>query len=133
MVPGVRPYSVSGTGSVRGLRRLPGSRRRAVIEALFVTFLWSTSYLLIDPGLADIPALVLVPLVVRREQHAAIARLDRRDWGRLLALGVTVVSMGIGETLLLAEHEANDRIGRRKFVSLTEAGTNTLRAFRYLL
>ena len=43
------------------LRRL-SPHHRAVIEALFVTFLWSTSWVLIKLGLDDIPALTFAGL-----------------------------------------------------------------------
>ena len=40
---------------LNALRR--GSRPRAVVQALFVVFLWATSWVLIKIGLQDIPAL----------------------------------------------------------------------------
>ena len=64
---------------------------RAVLEALFVTFLWSSSYVFIKVGLADTPALtfaglryalaavVLLPLFVRRGHHREIGRASCRE------------------------------------------------------
>jgi drug/metabolite transporter (DMT)-like permease len=40
----------------------PATHTRAVAQALLVTFLWSTSWVLIKWGLADIPALVFAGL-----------------------------------------------------------------------
>ena len=65
---------------------------RAVLQALLVTFLWSTSWVLIKIGLADIPALtfaglryvlaflVLIPLYLRTAQATRLRALTRRDW-----------------------------------------------------
>ncbi|MDH3404857.1 MAG: DMT family transporter [Acidobacteriota bacterium] len=77
------------------------SHRRAVLQALFVTFLWSTSWVLIKIGLREIPALgfaglryglaflMLLPVVLRRpDLRAALAGLERADWLRLGALGL---------------------------------------------
>jgi len=75
---------------------------RAVLQALIVTFLWSTSWVLIKFGLRDeIPALTfaglryflaflcLLPLFLRRrEQHAQLRQLGTIGWLRLLLLGL---------------------------------------------
>lgn len=72
----------------------------SVTQALFVTFLWSSSYILITIGLETIPALtfaglryaiaaaVLLPLFVYRGQHRAVQTLNWRDLGSLLLLGL---------------------------------------------
>lgn len=72
----------------------------AVVQALFVTLLWSSSYVLITVGLEDIPSLtfaglryalasvVLLPVFLRRGHVQSIRALDRRAIGRLLLLGV---------------------------------------------
>ncbi len=78
------------------------ARVRAALLALFVTFLWSTSFVLIKLGLRqDIPPLmfaalrymlaflVLLPLALLSPVRRAIVRgLGRADWLRLVALGV---------------------------------------------
>jgi drug/metabolite transporter (DMT)-like permease len=77
------------------------SHTRAILQALLVTFLWSTSFVLIKIGLQDIPALsfaglryslaflCLLPWVTRSRMHrAAIRALTRSDWLRLIGLGV---------------------------------------------
>lgn len=75
-------------------------RYTAGLEALFVTFLWSTSWVLIKIGLQDIPALsfaglryglgfvCLLPLLLVPARWAKLRRLSRRTWGRLALLGV---------------------------------------------
>lgn len=78
-----------------------GNRRGAAIaQALFVTLLWSSSWVLIKRGLADIPPLqfvglrygiaflCLVPFVLTPARLAALRGLTRRDIGLLLALGL---------------------------------------------
>jgi drug/metabolite transporter (DMT)-like permease len=73
---------------------------RAVIQALLVTFLWSTSWVLIKIGLVDIPALTfaglrytlafacLLPLVIRPGRLTSLRHLSPRAWLRLVALGL---------------------------------------------
>jgi drug/metabolite transporter (DMT)-like permease len=72
----------------------------AVLQALFVTLLWSTSWVLIKIGLVDIPALsfsglryslaflCLLPFALTPANRAAIRRLTGRQWGLLALLGL---------------------------------------------
>jgi drug/metabolite transporter (DMT)-like permease len=72
----------------------------AVGQALLVTFLWSTSYVLVKIGLVEIPAitfaglryflafLVLLPFFFRQGQAATLRTLTRQDWVRLAVLGL---------------------------------------------
>ena len=85
---------------------------RAVLQALFVTFLWSTSWVLIKVGLEEIPALtfaglryalafvLLTPLLVRREARRALARLTRQEWLLLVALGLVMYTLTQGAQFL---------------------------------
>jgi drug/metabolite transporter (DMT)-like permease len=80
---------------------LPKSRLTAVLQALFVTFLWSTSWILIKIGLqTDLPALTfaglryslaflcLLPFVLLNpRQRSTLTTIDRGTWTRLLLLG----------------------------------------------
>lgn len=80
---------------------------RAVLQALLVTFLWSTSWVLIKFGLReDIPALLFAGLryglafvcllvwTVRQPPHrAALRAFNRRDWLVLAALGLVYYSI----------------------------------------
>jgi drug/metabolite transporter (DMT)-like permease len=73
---------------------------RAVLQALFVTFLWSTSWVLIKIGLEDIPPLTfaglryvlaffcLLPLLLRSSSRTALRGLSRRRWLELVVLGL---------------------------------------------
>jgi drug/metabolite transporter (DMT)-like permease len=83
------------------------------LQALFVTFLWSTSWVLIKFGLKAIPAisfagmrytlalLLLAPAVLanaaRREE---LQRLNLSDWLRLSLLGVVFYSLAQGAQFL---------------------------------
>jgi drug/metabolite transporter (DMT)-like permease len=81
---------------------------QAVLQALFVTFLWSTSWVLIKIGLEDIPALpfaglrytiaffCLLPFALRSGQLAPLRRLSAGTWVRLLLLGLLFYSITQG-------------------------------------
>lgn len=76
------------------------SHTRAILQALLVTFLWSTSWVLIKLGLADIPAvtfaglryglafLCLLPFAMRTADRAAMQALTVRQWLLLVGYGV---------------------------------------------
>lgn len=84
--------------------RYPSSHSAAVLQAFFVTLLWSTSWVLIKAGLADLPALVfagvryslafvaLLPFLLRPACLPALRRqlasLAPASWARLLLLGI---------------------------------------------
>lgn len=80
-----------------------------VLEALLVTVLWSTSWVLIKYGLDDIPALtfaglrytlaflVLAPFVLLRPEHLEVVKsLDRRQWRQLSLLGLVFYTLTQG-------------------------------------
>jgi len=91
---------------------MPSSRRSHLIpisQALLVTFLWSTSWVLIKIGLREIPAisfaglrytlatLVLASvLVARPELRAEVRHLARADWLRLSLLGIVFYTLTQG-------------------------------------
>lgn len=91
------------------------SHARTVLQALFVTFLWSTSWVLIKLGLDEIPALtfaglryalaflLLLPLLARRQVRLSIAGLSRREWLLLIALGIVLYSLTQGAQFLALE------------------------------
>lgn len=84
----------------------------AVLQALFVTFLWSTSWVFIKFGLADIPALTfaglrymlafgcLLPLLLRPHQLRSLRRLSKRDWLLLICLGLLFYTLTQGAQFL---------------------------------
>ncbi|QRN82744.1 DMT family transporter [Chloroflexota bacterium] len=79
---------------------------RAIFQALFVTFLWSTSWVLIKISLNDIPplifaglryslaALLLLPAMLK--QRGAFASLTRKDWRNLVLLGIVFYALTQG-------------------------------------
>ncbi len=85
---------------------------RAVLTALFVTFLWSTSWVLIKFGLEDIPALtfaglryflaflLLLPAAWRSAAVQRGPKLARRDWLGLAGLGLLYYTITQGSQFL---------------------------------
>lgn len=85
----------------------------AVLQALFVTFLWSTSVILVKIGLEDIPALtfagmryflaflVLLPFYIFSGRHKGLREFGRREWLSLIALGILYYTITQG-TMFLA-------------------------------
>jgi drug/metabolite transporter (DMT)-like permease len=90
----------------------PSSRLRAALQALLVTFLWATSWVLIKIGLHDIPALTfaglryglaflcLLPFALRPAHLATMRRLSKRQWGRLIVLGLLFYAVTQGAQFL---------------------------------
>ena len=87
-------------------------RWRAILQALFVTFLWSTSWVFIKIGLQDIPPvtfaglryflafLVLVPVFRRSDAATPLRDLSRRDWLNLMGLGVLYYAITPGSQFM---------------------------------
>jgi len=85
---------------------------RAVLQALFVTLLWSSSWVLIKQGLEDIPALTfaglryvlaticLLPLAIRRGALRDLRHLPRREWAELIAFGLIFYTVTQGSQFL---------------------------------
>jgi drug/metabolite transporter (DMT)-like permease len=85
----------------------------AVLQALFVTFLWSTSVILVKIGLEDIPALtfagmryflaflILLPFFVISGRVKSVKKWGRREWLSLIALGILYYTITQG-TMFLA-------------------------------
>jgi len=93
------------------LRKL-SSHQLAVLQSLFVTFLWSTSWVLIKIGLQDIPALTfaglryclaflcLLPFILRTTNRDALRRLTYRQWALLILLGLLYYTLVQGASFL---------------------------------
>jgi len=89
-------------------------RFRAILQALFVTFLWSTSWVLIKRTLHQIPALTfaglrytiafLILLPGLWKYKAEIRALSPRDWGQLIALGLVFYTFTQGGQFLTLKH-----------------------------
>src|SRR5689334_8418461 len=82
---------------------------RAVAQALFVTFFWATSWVLIKVGLKDIPALTFaglryvvafgclcIPVLGKSVNRAQLGALTRRDWLELIVLGMIFIAVTQG-------------------------------------
>ena len=88
------------------------SHRRAVLQAVFVTVLWSTSWVLIKVGLEEIPAmtfaglryglafLILAPLLARSSLRTRVKALSRRQRWQLVALGLIMYTATQGAQFL---------------------------------
>lgn len=88
------------------------SRAGAIAQALLVTFLWSTSWVLIKIGLREVPALtfaglryvlaflVLVPVLAYRGHLKQVRRLPPRIWAQLAVLGVLFIAVTQGAQFL---------------------------------
>ena len=90
------------------------SQITAILQAIFVTILWASSWVLIKLGLRnDIPAitfaglryglawLCLTPFILfKREHRQAITQLSRKDWLRLGALGLIFYTLTQGAQFL---------------------------------
>lgn len=89
-------------------------RWRAILLALFVTFLWSTSWVLIKIALVEIPPLtfaglryalaflLLLPGLWKRREE--IGALSTTDWGRLALLGLVFYTLTQGGQFLTLAH-----------------------------
>jgi drug/metabolite transporter (DMT)-like permease len=87
-------------------------RLKAVLQALLVTFLWSTSWVLIKFGLRDIPALpfaglrytlaflCLLPFAFRSRRLACLRGMPAAAWLRLILLGLLFYSVTQGAQFL---------------------------------
>jgi drug/metabolite transporter (DMT)-like permease len=98
--------------SQRQFSQRQSSHLTAVLQALFVTFLWSTSWVLIKIGLADIPALTfaglryvlaflcLLPIFLRSPEARLLPTLPAVAWLRLLGLGLLLYTVTQGAQFL---------------------------------
>jgi drug/metabolite transporter (DMT)-like permease len=84
----------------------------AILKALFIAFLWATSWVFIKIGLEDIPALTfagirytlaficLVPVVILTQRTQSFLSVSKRDWSHLLVLGLLLYSVTQGAMFL---------------------------------
>ncbi len=93
----------------------PDNRKRrliAVLQALLVTFLWSTSWVLVKYGLEDIPPFIfagmrytlafflLLPVFLRSGQVRQLKALTPRLWWGLIGLGLVYYTITQGTQFL---------------------------------
>lgn len=88
------------------------ARLLSIAVAIFVVFLWATSWVLIKIGLEDIPALTfaglrymlaficLLPFAIQIQRRATAARISRQMWGQLAVLGLLLYSVTQGAIFL---------------------------------
>ena len=89
---------------------------KAILQALLVTFLWSTSVILIIVGLETIPALtfaglrytvafiILLPFAIRQSRKQSIRQLTRADWLLLAGLGLAMYTLTQGSQFLALQY-----------------------------
>ena len=97
--------------------RKPVSHFTIVFQALFVTFLWSTSFIIIKIGLKDLSPLlfagmryflafiILFPFLFNGKNLGNLKKVNKADWYKLLVLGflfytITQAAQFIGLSLL---------------------------------
>lgn len=90
----------------------PPSKVKAILLAMLVTFIWSTSWILIKIGLKEIPALTfaglrytiaflcLIPFILGKTTRKEIIGLQRSDWLKLVFLGVVLYTLAQGGQFL---------------------------------
>jgi len=90
----------------------PPDRLKAILLALLVTFIWSTSWVFIKIGLREMPAitfaglrytlafLCLIPFVLRRDELLQLKRLEKGDWIKLVILGIVYYALAQGAQYL---------------------------------
>ena len=84
------------------------SHLAAILLALLVTFLWSTSFVIIKIGLAEIPPLTfaglrytiafvcLLPFAFTKKNSDVIKKLERKDWVKLFIYGLLFIAITQG-------------------------------------
>ncbi|MEE9166720.1 MAG: DMT family transporter [Candidatus Neomarinimicrobiota bacterium] len=84
----------------------------AVLQALLVTFLWSTSFIIIKWGLLEIPPITFaglryviafvcfVPFILTRKHLEEIKRLTTHQWKKLVMLGLVFYTVTQGAQFL---------------------------------
>ncbi|MDZ7626418.1 MAG: DMT family transporter [Ignavibacteriaceae bacterium] len=88
------------------------SHLKTILLAVFVTFLWSTSFIIIKIGLAEIPPLTfaglrytiaficLLPFAFTKTNSSVIKNLEKKDWSKLVLLGILFYAFTQGPSSL---------------------------------
>jgi len=88
------------------------SRIISILQALLVTFLWSTSYIIIKWGLIEIPPityaglryiiafLCFIPFIAKRKYITEIKQLKTAQWKKLILLGFVFYAVTQGAQFL---------------------------------
>ena len=84
----------------------------SILQALFVTFLWSTSFIIIKWGLIEIPPITFaglryilaffcfIPFIINRKYINEIKQLKTSQWKKLILLGVVFYTFTQGAQFL---------------------------------
>ena len=92
------------------------SHRVAVFQALFVVFLWATSWVFVKIGLQDIPPitfaglryftafLILAAFLFFNEAKHEVKQLSKRMWQRLIVLGILMYAATQGAVFVTLDH-----------------------------
>lgn len=103
---------VAKYSEVTAVRKQNPTRQAAIGLALLVTFLWSTSWVLIRFGLQEVPALTfaglryalaalcLLPFLFTAQNRRAVRSLNRSQWWMLIGLGVIYYAVAQGAQYL---------------------------------
>ncbi len=98
------------------MNKAQSSHHAVVLQALLVTFLWSTSYVLVKIGLREMPALtfagiryglaflVLLILAARGGHIRGLRGIRRSTWLRLITLGLTFYTLTQGGNFLALKY-----------------------------
>ncbi|MCK5050297.1 MAG: DMT family transporter [Candidatus Cloacimonetes bacterium] len=88
------------------------SHLKPILQAILVTFLWSTSFILIKKGLLEIPAityaglryglawLFFLPFILFTKHRSEITKLSRIQWKKLILLGLIFYTFTQGAQFL---------------------------------
>ena len=88
------------------------ARLPAIAIALFVVFLWATSWVLIKIGLGEIPALtfaglrymlasiILLPFAITLQRRSSSAKITKQMWFQLVVLGILLYAITQGAVFL---------------------------------
>ncbi len=90
------------------LKKNRKQKLKAIFLALVVTFLWSTSFIIIKNGLGEIPPItfagfryflafiILIPAACRRNKIKELGKLSRKNWMLLILLGLVFYTITQG-------------------------------------
>jgi drug/metabolite transporter (DMT)-like permease len=82
------------------MKKSQSSHIKAILQALLVTFLWSTSFIIIKKGLVEIPPitfaglrymlafLFFVPFFLKKKYITELKQLNKTQWKKLILLGL---------------------------------------------
>ena len=94
----------------------PPSRLKAILLGFLVSFIWSTSWVLIKIGLEDIPALTfaglryflgflcLLPFLLRQKVRQQVKQFNRADWGWIVLMGVVGYAIAQGTQFISMQY-----------------------------